>query len=64
MKLTPGATPRLVRQLRTGSAGLGLLTLPIDDPNLVAVPVMREELLLVTAPTHPLARKRRSRRRT
>ena len=38
-------------------ADLGLLTLPIDDPNLVSVPVMREELLLVTAPTHPLARK-------
>ncbi len=55
VKLTPGATPRLIRQLRTGNADLGLLTLPIDDPNLVSVPVMREELLLVTAPTHPLA---------
>jgi DNA-binding transcriptional LysR family regulator len=58
VKLTPGATPRLIRQLRTGGADLGLLTLPIDDPNLVTVPVMREELLLVTAPTHPLARKK------
>jgi LysR family transcriptional regulator, low CO2-responsive transcriptional regulator len=58
VKLMPGATPRLVRQLRTGAADLGLLTLPIDDPNLVTIPVMREELLLVTAPTHPLARKR------
>ena len=58
VKLTPGATPRLIRQLRTGAADLGLLTLPIDDDNLVSVPVMREELLLVTAPTHPLARKK------
>jgi DNA-binding transcriptional LysR family regulator len=58
VKLTPGATPRLIRQLRSGNADLGLLTLPIDDPNLVTVPVMREELLLVTAPTHPLAKKR------
>src|SRR5687768_9493566 len=58
VKLTPGATPRLIRQLRTGNADLGLLTLPIDDPNLVSVPVMREELLLVTAPTHPLAKRR------
>jgi DNA-binding transcriptional LysR family regulator len=32
--------------------------LPVDDPNLVSVPVMREELLLVTAPQHPLARRR------
>jgi LysR family transcriptional regulator, low CO2-responsive transcriptional regulator len=58
VKLMPGATPRLVRQLRTGAADLGLLTLPIDDPNLVSIPVMREELMLVTAPTHPLTRKR------
>ena len=58
VKLTPGATPRLIRQLRSGAADLGLLTLPIDDPNLVTVPVMREELLLVTAPTHPLAKRK------
>jgi DNA-binding transcriptional LysR family regulator len=58
VKLTPGATPRLIRQLRTGGADLGLLTLPVDDENLVSVPVMREELLLVTAPGHHLARRR------
>jgi DNA-binding transcriptional LysR family regulator len=58
VKLTPGATPRLVRHLRAGNADLGLLTLPVDDPSLVSVPVMREELLLVTAAQHPLARKR------
>jgi DNA-binding transcriptional LysR family regulator len=58
VKLTPGATPRLVRQLRTGAADLGLLTLPIDDPHLVSMPVMREELLLVTPPTHPLAKRK------
>ena len=58
VKLMPGATPRLIRQLRTGAADLGLLTLPIDEPNLVSVPVMREELLLVTAPTHPLSKRR------
>jgi DNA-binding transcriptional LysR family regulator len=58
VKLTPGATPRLIRQLRTGAADLGLLTLPIDDPHLVSVPVLREELLLVTAPSHALARRR------
>ena len=60
VKLTPGATPRLIRQLRAGAADLGLLTLPVDDPNLVSVPVMREELLLVTAPQHPLARRKRN----
>ena len=59
VKLIPGPTPRLIRQLRAGSADLGLLTLPVDDPHLVSVPVMREELLLVTAPAHPLAKRKR-----
>jgi len=58
VKLTAGSTPRLVRQLRTGGADLGLLTLPIDDPNLVSESVFREELLVVMAPQHPLARKK------
>jgi DNA-binding transcriptional LysR family regulator len=58
VKLTPGTTPSLVRQLRGGTADLGLLTLPVDDPNLISVHVMREELLLVTSPTHPLARRK------
>ena len=53
VKLMTGAAPRLLRQLRTGAADLGLLTLPIDDPHFVSVPVMREEMLLVTAPTAP-----------
>ena len=34
------------------------VTLPIDESDLVAVPVMREELLVVTPPNHPLARRR------
>jgi DNA-binding transcriptional LysR family regulator len=58
VKLSPGSTPRLVRQLRTGAADLGLVTLPVDDPNLVSEKVIQEELLVVTAPQHPLARKR------
>jgi DNA-binding transcriptional LysR family regulator len=58
VKLSTGATSRLVRQLRTGGADLGLLTLPVDDPNLVAEPIIQEELMVITAPQHPLARKR------
>ena len=58
VKVTATSTPRLIRQLRSGNADLGLVTLPVDDPNLITVPVMSEELLLVTAPQHPLARRR------
>jgi DNA-binding transcriptional LysR family regulator len=59
VKMTPGATPRLVRSLLAGQADLGLLTLPVSDPALEAEPVMREELLVVTSPQHPLARKKK-----
>lgn len=59
VSVTPGSTARILRKFRAGVADLALLTLPIDDASLVTVPVMREELLLVTAPSHPLARRRR-----
>ncbi len=61
VKLITGATPRLVRQMRAGLADIALLTLPIDEPSFVIVPAMREELMLVMPPTHPLARKARVR---
>lgn len=57
VKVTAASTPRLVRQVRTGGADLGLVTLPVDDPSVVVEPVFHEELLLVTSPQHPLARK-------
>jgi DNA-binding transcriptional LysR family regulator len=54
MKVITGGTPRLLRKLRSGAADLGLMTLPIDDPALASVPVIHEELLLVTAAGHRL----------
>nr|PZN84722.1 MAG: hypothetical protein DIU54_11055 [Acidobacteriota bacterium] len=57
VKVTPASATRIVRQLRSGAADLGLATLPIEDPNLVVEPALKEELLLVTSPQHPLARK-------
>ena len=58
LKITVGSTDRSVAMLRSGGGDLGLLTLPIDAADLVSVPVLREELLLVTYPTHPLAKRR------
>lgn len=59
VRLTVATTGRSVEEIRAGRVDAGLLTLPVDEPDLVTVPVMREELLLVTMPTHPLSRKRR-----
>ena len=59
VKLITGATPRLIRQLRTGMADVALLTLPVEEPSFVVVPALREELMLVMPTDHPLASKRR-----
>jgi DNA-binding transcriptional LysR family regulator len=58
LKITVGSAERSIAMLRAGAGDLGLLTLPIEATDLVAVPVLQEELLLVTYPTHPLAKKR------
>jgi DNA-binding transcriptional LysR family regulator len=59
VKVMTGSSDRLLRKLRSGAADLGLLTLPIDEPDLITKPVMREEMMLVTYPGHPLAKKAR-----
>ena len=59
VKLTTGATPQLLERLRAGALDVGLLTLPVEGTDLVQVPVMREELLLVMPPGHRLAKLRR-----
>jgi len=58
LKIAGGSSEYCIAQLRAGTADLGLLTLPVDAPDLVAVPVIQEELLLVTHPRHPLAKRR------
>jgi DNA-binding transcriptional LysR family regulator len=58
-RVVTGPAQQLVRYVRTGAADLGFLVLPAEEPDLVTVPAMREELLLVTHPSHPLARKKR-----
>jgi DNA-binding transcriptional LysR family regulator len=59
VKVLTGSAERLLRKLRAGAADLGLLTLPVDEPDLITVPVMREEMMLVTYPSHPLAKRGR-----
>jgi DNA-binding transcriptional LysR family regulator len=57
IKVATGGTQRLMRRVRTGQADLALLTLPVDDPALTSVPVLREELMLVMPAGHPLSTK-------
>lgn len=59
VKIAAGPTDKCVAMVRSGTADLGLLTLPVDDADLVVTPAFEEELLLVTSTAHPLARKRR-----
>ena len=59
IKLTTGGTPHLLERLRAGLVDVALLTLPVEGADLIQKPVMREELLLVTHPSHPVARQRR-----
>ena len=59
VRLTVATAGRSVQEIRAGRVDAGLLTLPVDESDLVTVPVLREELLLVMNPTHPLARRRR-----
>src|SRR5262249_25427580 len=58
-RLTVATAGRSVQEIRGGRVDAGLLTLPVEDADMITVPVLREELLLVTTPTHPLARRRK-----
>lgn len=57
LKVTVGSAERSIAMLRSGAGDLGLLTLPVEAADLVSVPVLEEELLLVMYPSHPLARR-------
>jgi DNA-binding transcriptional LysR family regulator len=59
LRLTVATAGQSVEGIRAGRVDAGLLTLPIEESDMVTVPVLREELLLCTMPSHPLARKKR-----
>ena len=59
VRLTVAAAGRSVQEIRGGRVDAGLLTLPVVEPDLVTVPVLHEELLLVTTPAHSLAKRKK-----
>ncbi len=59
VRLTVATAGQSVESIRAGRVDAGLLTLPVEEPDLVTVPVMHEELLVITTPAHALAGRRR-----
>jgi DNA-binding transcriptional LysR family regulator len=59
VKVMSASSVHCLQKLRAGVGDIALLTLPVDQPDLVNVPALQEELLLVTAARHPLSRKRK-----
>src|SRR6185312_8673374 len=51
IRLTVAMAGRSVQEIRGGRVDAGLLTLPVEDADMITVPVLREELLLITTPT-------------
>jgi DNA-binding transcriptional LysR family regulator len=58
VRLTVATAAQSMQAIRAGRVDAGLLTLPVEESDLVTVPSLREELLIITTPTHPLARRK------
>ena len=58
LRVASGASESIQRQLRNAELDLALLTLPILARDLEVIPVLKEEMVVVTAPGHPLSRER------
>jgi DNA-binding transcriptional LysR family regulator len=59
VRLTVASAGHSVDEIRAGRVDAGLLVLPVEGSDLVTVPVLREELLVITRPRHPLAKRHR-----
>lgn len=55
LQLREEITARLMEQLREGVLDLAIVSLPVDNPDLVARELFRDRLLLAVSPRHPLA---------
>lgn len=58
LRITTGTADQLLQALRAHDLDLLLLTLPILGPDLEVVPVLKEEMLVITAKNHVLTRTR------
>ncbi len=58
LHVTTGSTEAILRLLRSRDIEIALLTLPLVEPDLEVRQVLKEEMVVLTAPRHPLTRKR------
>jgi DNA-binding transcriptional LysR family regulator len=58
LTVTNAATATVLESLRRHELDLALLTLPIVADDLEVRPALREEMVVVTAPSHPLVKRR------
>jgi DNA-binding transcriptional LysR family regulator len=58
LRVTSGTSEAILRLVRNHQVDLGLLTLPVVASDLAVHPALTEEMVVVAAPRHPLARER------
>jgi len=59
LRLTVGNTRRVAEAVREGLAEIGFIEGAVDDPLLAGQAVARDQMVVVVAPGHPLAGRRR-----
>ncbi len=58
LQVTTGSSEKILDLVRAHEVDLGLLTLPVVSRDMEVLPVMKEEMVVVSAPGHPLSRER------
>ena len=58
LRVISASAETIQRLLRAHEIDLALLTLPVTAPDLEVAPVLKEEMVVVMGPSHPLARQR------
>lgn len=59
LTVTTGTSEPTIAKIRNNEIDVGVLSLPVDSHDLQVESVFREEMVVVTSPSHPLSRKRR-----
>lgn len=59
LRVLSGPSPRSIERLLEGDLDAALLSLPVTDPKLRVFEIGRDELVVITAPSHELAARKR-----